>query len=195
MRQLAGLKLDGRRAESRAERWRGWLRMDERERPLSDLDGEIREQRNALERLIQRVPGFRGYFERENRREADRLLRDFGCSRLGRVISELTDATKAAPLERMGAYQETINQAEKLRNALRHADQGYSGFFQETKWDREDMLIAVYARDLELVDDIEALCAGLETADLDPEALRRELVALQRRLEDRRAAILGLARE
>ena len=162
---------------------------------LADLTRVIRSQRNALEILIQRVPGFRGYFDSENRREADRLIRDFGVSRLERLVSELTEATKRAPLERMDEYQEVTNQAEKLRNALRHADQGYSGFFQEVKWDGEAALQEIYCQDLDLVEDIEALCAGISDGDVELEQLRRELIGLQRRLTDRRAAILGLTGE
>ncbi len=163
--------------------------------PLTDLKRVIREQRNVLERLIQHVPGFRGYFDKENRREADRLVRDFGVSRLDRLVSELAEATKRAPLEQMDTYQEVTNQVEKLRNALRYADQGYSGFFQEIKWDSEEVLQEVYCYDLELVEDIEALFARVDEEDVEPDALRREVVELQRRLEDRRATILGLTGE
>ena len=162
---------------------------------MADLDRVIRNQRNALEALVQHVPGFRGYFDRENRREADRLVRDFGVSRLERLCSELNVATKQAALAQMDAYQETINQAETLRNALRHADQGYSGFLSEIKWDDEDALQAVYCLDLELVLDIEALVSDYDPGASPPEQLRGELVGLMRRLEDRRAAILGLVGE
>ena len=162
---------------------------------MADLNRVIREQRSALEGLVRHVPGFRGYFDRENRREADRLIRDFGVTRLERLCSELNHATKQAPLPQMDTYQQTINQAEKLRNALRHADQGYSGFFAEIKWDDEDALQAVYCLDLELVLDIEALVSDFDREAAAPEQLRDELVGLQRRLEDRRAAILGLVGE
>ncbi len=162
---------------------------------MTDLNRVIRGQRNALEALVQHVPGFRGYFDRENRREADRLVRDFGVTRLERLCSELSETTKQAALSEMDTYQETINQAETLRNALRHADQGYSGFFAEIKWDDEDALQAVYCLDLELVLDIEALVSDFDSGAPAPERLRGELVGLKRRLEDRRAAILGLVGE
>ena len=77
---------------------------------MADLNRVIRGQRNVLERLIQYVPGFRGYLDKENRREADRLVRDFGVSRLDRLGSELAEATKRAPLEQMDTYQEVTNQ-------------------------------------------------------------------------------------
>ena len=162
---------------------------------MTDLNRVIRGQRNALEALVQHVPGFRGYFDRENRREADRLVRDFGVTRLERLCSELNETTKQAALSEMNTYQETINQAETLRNALRHADQGYSGFFAEIKWDDEDALQAVYCLDLELVLDIEALVSDFDPGAPAPERIRGELVGLKRRLEDRRAAILGLVGE
>ena len=54
---------------------------------MADIHGTIDTQRNALERLVQRIPGFRGYYDKENRREADKLLRDYGVTLLDHVIA------------------------------------------------------------------------------------------------------------
>jgi hypothetical protein len=59
----------------------------------------IREQRNALERLIARIPGFRGYHDREARREADKLLREHGATRLERVVRELHEIAANSALD------------------------------------------------------------------------------------------------
>ena len=79
----------------------------------ADRRDAIWEQRNPLEHLVQRIPGFRGYFGRENRREADRLLREFGVDHLDRVISELQRAARGAGLADLGTYGELIDQVEK----------------------------------------------------------------------------------
>ena len=162
---------------------------------MSDLDQAIRERRNPLERLVQSIPGFRGYFERENRREADKLLRDFGVSRLERIVSDLHEATKRAPLEQMDEFQEVVNQVEKLRNELRHTDRGYSGFFDEIKWADEDALIEVYERDELLVERLCAISERVGSGDFALADLREEIRGLQRTHEDRRAAILGMTNE
>ena len=162
---------------------------------MSDLEQTIREQRNPLERLVQWIPGFRGYFDRENRREADKLLRDFGVTRLERMVGDLHDATKAAPFEQMDEFQEVVNQVEKLRNELRHCDRGYSGFFDEIKWDDPDALADVYERDELVVEKLIELSERTASGDFDLAALRDDVRALARVHEDRRNVILQLARE
>ena len=50
--------------------------------PLLD---KARAGQNALERLMNSVPGFKGYRERDLRRDADRLQREHLASRLDEV--------------------------------------------------------------------------------------------------------------
>ena len=159
---------------------------------MSDLEQTIRDDRNAVERLGQAVPGFRGYFDRENRREADKLLRDFGVTRLERMVSDLHEATKRAPLEQMDEFGEVVNRVEKLRNELRNADRGYSGFFDEVKWDTDEALDAVYAQDERLVDQLVLLSDQVAAGDFALGELREQLRTLERAHADRHLAILGL---
>jgi soluble cytochrome b562 len=158
---------------------------------MSDIRDQIEQQRGWLERLAQRVPGFRGYYDSENRREADKQVRDWGVARLDALVSHLHDATKAAELGDMDRYQELVNQVEKLRNEMRHADRGYSGFFDEIKWDDPALLDAIYERDQALVERIETtLEAGAAGAAVDE--LRTEIREISQALRDREHAILGL---
>ncbi len=162
---------------------------------MADVRDAILEQRNWLERLVQKVPGFRGYFGSENRREADRLLRDFAVKRLDRLVSQLHDDNKRAPLEELQQRRELITKLETARNELRFADQGYSGFFSEIKWDRSELLDAVYERDAEIVESVTALAVTLESGDWRVSDLRQEVRLLGRAVSERRSSILGLVGE
>ena len=42
----------------------------------------VDDSRSGLERLMSHLPGYSGYKEKENRRAADKLLRDYLCSQL-----------------------------------------------------------------------------------------------------------------
>ena len=152
----------------------------------------LHEQRGALERLGARVPGFRGYLGREERREADKLLRDHGAARLECVVSDLHEAVAKAALDEMGEYQVLIAQVEKIRAELRFADRGYSGFFDEQKLDSDAALDAVYAQDERIVAQVDELAAQVSDADFSPAALRGNVKRLGLALADRRNAILGL---
>jgi hypothetical protein len=160
---------------------------------LADVHDTILEQRSWLERLAQKIPGFRGYYARENRREADRALREFGVARLENVVAALHDAIKHGPLEQAHEVRDVITLVEKLRNQLRYADQGYAGFFSELKWDREELLDALYRADEQIVEWASELAVSVEAGERAPADLRRQVRALERALDERREQVLALA--
>jgi hypothetical protein len=152
----------------------------------------LREQRGALQRMRAHVPGFGGYCEREERREADKLLRDFGATRLERIGRDLQESIAKAALEEIGELRDVVLAVEKLRNELRFADRGYSGFFAEAKLDSDAALDALYAQDERIVAQIDEIAAQIADADLSPSSLRGSVKRLSLALADRRNAILGL---
>ena len=159
---------------------------------MADVRQTVREQRNALQRLRARVPGFGGYCEREERRQADKLLRDFGATRLERITRDVQEVVAKASLDEIGELQGLVVALEKLRNELRFADRGYSGFFAEAKLDSDAALDALYAQDERIVAQVEELGAQAADADFAPASLLGVVKRLSLALADRRNAILGL---
>jgi hypothetical protein len=152
----------------------------------------IRTQENGLERLASRIPGFRGYRDREARREADKLVREHGARELEKIVRELHEHAAKAALDELEDVQDVVTQAEKLTRELRFADRGYSGFFDEVKLDSAAALDAVYERDERVVSQIAEIAAQIARGDLDVAALRADLKKLGLALADRRGAILDL---
>jgi hypothetical protein len=152
----------------------------------------IREQRNPLERLMSRIPGFRGYLEREERREADKLLREHGARRLERVVRELHEIAANSALDELTDLNELVNEVEKLRAELRYADRGYSGFFDEVKLDAPAALDSVYEKDERIVDQIEQVAGQVSDVEFQAASVRAVVKRLGMALADRRNAILGL---
>ncbi len=162
---------------------------------MADVHDSILEQRSWLERLVQKIPGFRGYYTRENRREADRVLREFGVARLETVIGQLHGQIKHGPLAQAQEIRDVITLVEKLRNQLRYADQGYAGFFAELKWDREDVLDAVYRVDEQIVECVSKLAMTVDSGGFTPADLRQDAHALECALAERKGSILALAEQ
>ena len=77
--------------------------------------------------------------------------REFGYYSIEKWKSEEGMPTDA-PLEELQERRERITDLETARNELRFADQGYSGFFSEIKWDSEDVLAAISSDDVCIVD-------------------------------------------
>jgi SMC interacting uncharacterized protein involved in chromosome segregation len=159
---------------------------------MAKLRETISEQRNALERLLTRIPGFRGYLDREARREADKLLREHGASRLEQVVRELHEVAASSALDELEDLHELLNEVEKLRMELRFADRGYSGFFDEVKLDSSPALDAVYEKDERIVEQIEQISAQVADVEFQVASVRAVVKRLGLALADRRTAILGL---
>lgn len=148
---------------------------------MDNVLNKARAGQNALEQLVNAIPGFSGYREKELRRDADRLQREFLASRLEAGKKSLDGAAHAA--SRVGAL-EAINDIETARKRLdkvaariRYADRGYAGFFDAIKV-KEDVLERVYQFDLDLVSGVDAVRTAADAASGDPSGVREMIAAL-----------------
>jgi hypothetical protein len=128
---------------------------------------KARSGQNTLERLASAIPGFKGYRERELRRDADRLQREHLAGRLEankKALSELADqATRVGSLDAINDIEAARKRLDRVAARLRYAERGYSGFFDAVKVD-ETVLARVYELDLSLLEGIEAVRAATEAA-------------------------------
>lgn len=119
-----------------------------------------REQRNFLERLAARIPGFAGFAERELRRDVDRRQREHLAGRVHElkrqaraVAGAYTDAGRIGVLDRFDRLDRRL---DRLGESIRFADYGASGLFDTEKVHAPE-LAQLYELDLSLLDDLEAL--------------------------------------
>ena len=148
----------------------------------------IWDERRPLERLVQILPGFRGYAARGSRRDSDRLLRIFALSRMDRILTELERARKAAAPKLQIHYGRIVADLEAIHRELREEDP-YRSFFGHLRWESPDALETLYARDEEIVRSFVALTVATaeETCTLDE--IGREIRRLARALRERRGEI------
>jgi hypothetical protein len=124
-----------------------------------------------LENLAYLVPGYRGYKERELRREEDARLR-------GRVLAKL-QIVKALIEDRLGRLSEQsldsgaealdrrLRRLEGVSDAVRYAPYGFSGFFDAEKV-REETLEKILETDLLLFQDLDETVERLRGATFPP---------------------------
>lgn len=165
-----------------------------------DIKKNAREQWNGLERILHKIPGFKGYFERELRRDSDRLQRDFIVTQLRKVKSGMNKVIQAASrrkdFELLREQDQFVKALDKSIGACRYADQGYSGFFDLVKV-REAELDKVYDLDARIVEAAVAFQEGFRAqaaAALDAsgfEPLRAGLEGIDGLLEQRTALLKG----
>jgi hypothetical protein len=120
-----------------------------------EIEERAKQQRNGFERMLHWIPGFRGYYERESRRDSDRLQREFIVEKLREAKLGLNDIVRAVTRlkqpDLLTVYDEFARLLERSINEIRYADRGYSGFFDLIKI-REAELDAVYQIDADLAD-------------------------------------------
>jgi len=150
-------------------------------------------RRNLLERIAARIPGIKGYLDRELRREVDKMQRDWLAEQVdrarGRLNGKVREWSRGEGLSGLDLAATSEKALDRFANRIRHADYGYTGFFDAVKI-REPELDQLYEFDLALMDTVEGLAEQVEAlpaAAAEP-ALHELLEAVteaDRRFDDR----------
>jgi hypothetical protein len=121
---------------------------------------EAKAQRNILERLGDKIPGFRGFQDRELRRDVDKLQREHLSGEISRVKTALRDRarayTDAGQIAQLGPFDRLDRQLDGLSQSVRFTDYGASGLFDAVKIGEAE-LQRLYEFDLSLLEDLAAL--------------------------------------
>ncbi len=151
---------------------------------------KARTGQNDLERIANAIPGFKGYREKELRRDADRLQREYLSARLEECKKTLNDqaaaVSRSGDLAAINDLETARKRLDKVVNRIRYADRGYAGFFATMKVD-EAALARVYQFDLGLLQDVE----GVREGGPLPRMIER-IDALEARLAEREQILSGI---
>jgi hypothetical protein len=119
-----------------------------------NLLDNIKDGMSGIEKLVANIPGYKGYKEKELRREADKLLRDHIVNRLRTVKTQLdglqTDLIGAGKFDLLDEAGSAATQIQTFIDRLRTAPYGYAGLFDAARV-KEDSLDRVYEFDSALV--------------------------------------------
>jgi hypothetical protein len=150
---------------------------------------EAKAQRNILERLGDKIPGFRGFQDRELRRDVDKLQREHISNEIGRVKAGLRERarsyTDAGQIALLGPFDRLDRKLDGLSQSVRFADYGASGLFDAVKIGEAE-LQRLYEFDLSLLDDLAAL--GTEAGGI-PAPQQPDAAAALDRVEQRVRAV------
>ena len=128
---------------------------------------KVRRERGLLERIMGYIPGYRGYKEKELRRESDRLVRMEAVNRLKAAKTALRRKF-ANPLvvqkltsEDSFRFDALLARLDRVTQRIDRAVAGYAGMFDAVKV-KEDKLDTVIEHDLGLIEKAEALRVDVE---------------------------------
>ena len=122
------------------------------------------EHRNWIERILRHIPGFKGYLEKEYRRDSDALQRQYLADCLQRAKTGLDGFSRAladaGQLDQLPMCDRLRAKIDKSIGRIRGAMQGYSGFFDLVRVD-EALLDRTYEYDLKLLEKVESFAEAV----------------------------------
>lgn len=137
---------------------------------------KAKKQMRLSERILASIPGFRGYKEKELRRESDRLVRDHLYRRMSEAKSDLKDVFQKLSdrrwFEASKDMDRLVAKFDRVAAKVDHASYGYTGFFDIVKVGEKN-LDRMIDFDNQLVDDVEKIVEEVEA--FKTEVLDREI--------------------
>ena len=177
------------------------MEMSKESEPLRKIESGMR----ISEKIMSLIPGFRGYKQKELRRESDRLVRNRVYEKFQEAAQNLREVYREL-VERgfVGMWEGVDRLAAKfdrISEKINHASYGYSGFFDAVKVD-EEKLDRLIQFDLDLVNRTDALASkvdqirihasseGAETLKAEIQDLLSSTNEFEKHFSQRKAAIL-----
>jgi uncharacterized phage infection (PIP) family protein YhgE len=110
---------------------------------MSELYDQIVRDRGSFERLLARIPGFRGYVDKAARRTADRMIRDAVADSLAQRIQRLVELENRlldnGGLSYMSKTNSVKTKLQTYRDRVKAAAPGYSGFMEAVKIEADEL--------------------------------------------------------
>ena len=143
---------------------------------MSDLLDRVTGDQNVFQNLLSKIPGFKGYIDKTNRRSADKILRETVANRFEeqykRISSVQRDLISAGGLEHITQLESSALKLRQFIDRVRRASYGYAGFFDAIKIN-EDELAKVYQYDLALFNMADEVARAVDNveASIDTDGL------------------------
>jgi hypothetical protein len=132
---------------------------------MADLFQRITDSRNLIEKIGAAIPGFKGYVDRNSRRDADKLLRETVAARFEQQWSRISELQRnlinQGSIEAVDDLEAAAIKLRTFIDRVRTASYGYAGFFDAIKVN-ETELVKIYQFDASLLDRAVQLSAAVD---------------------------------
>jgi hypothetical protein len=135
---------------------------------MSDFFGRVTGDQDPFKKLASYIPGFKGYIERENRRAADKILRDTVARRFEEQYKRLSalqsDIISQGNIEFIDDLEKAALLIRTFTDKIRNATYGYSGLLDAVKINEEE-LSKIYNYDAAFFDTADQIKNALDTVE------------------------------
>jgi len=152
---------------------------------MADIHEQVEAGRTKVEKLLDFIPGWEGYQERQNRRKADQLLRQTLAEKLAeqrrQIDTAQQDLISHGRLDLVDDLGSAVTQLQTFIDRVRLASYGYSGVFDAVKIKQAE-LEQLYTFDADLIGYVEQLDAAndaLQGAISSDEGLEEAVSAIK----------------
>jgi hypothetical protein len=122
---------------------------------MSDFFEKVKGQVDPFKKLLGYIPGFSGYIERQNRRDADKILRDTVARRFeelwGRASNLQVEMVNSGMIKYLDDMEKAAIALRTFIDKISTAARGYSGLFDAVKINEKE-LEAIYQFDVAFFD-------------------------------------------
>ncbi|OIN96610.1 MAG: hypothetical protein COS37_04030 [Anaerolineae bacterium CG03_land_8_20_14_0_80_58_20] len=138
------------------------------EDPMSDLFEKVTNAQDIFKNLASKIPGFGGYVERQNRRAADKLLRETVANRYEELYSRAsalqTDLVSGGMIAYVDDMEKAVIKIRTFIDKISRAAYGASGLFDAVKINEKE-LAQLYAFDNAFFDLADQTNRALDTVE------------------------------
>ncbi|MGE5072232.1 MAG: hypothetical protein ACM3MF_02305 [Anaerolineae bacterium] len=110
---------------------------------MTDMYQNVTGQMDPFKRLASHIPRFSGYVERQNRRDADKLVRDTVARRFTELWTRASNLQKdligAHKIEFVDDMEQATIQLRTFIDKISTASRGYAGFFDAVKINQKEL--------------------------------------------------------
>ena len=135
---------------------------------MTDMYQNVAGQVDPFKRLASYIPGFSGYIERQNRRDADKLVRDTVARRFEELWTRTSNLQKdlisAGKIQFVDDMEQAALALRTFIDKISRASRGYSGLFDAVKINQKE-LEQLYNFDLAFFDLADQVSHGLDNVE------------------------------
>lgn len=137
----------------------------------------MQRQSNIFDKIGSLIPGYSGYAERDGRRQCDKLLREkivvILDSSENVITQRIATNIKNQDYGPINEYEEVRKKLNTLKSRIKFSAYGESAFFSSNQI-KENELLTIYQRDLDLLDKANDLQHTISKLDIQSIALSVE---------------------
>src|SRR4030043_633533 len=120
----------------------------------NQIFGKVSGDLDPFKRILNIIPGFKGYVERQSRRDSDKLLRETIADRFEeqwqRISSLQRDFISSGEIQYVDDLEASAIKLRTFADRVRRASRGYSGLFDAVKINEAE-LAALYEYDAQML--------------------------------------------